>query len=102
MNRREISVLFIEIKAIADKKTLWNHEAAIIDADGLGAAFGLVNEGADLDRTGPLVGEMAHQPLDGQAAVNNILHQQDIMALHGNGWRGAEDDIAGRGCAFSI
>lgn len=95
MDRREIPVLFIEIKAIADKKTLWNHETAIVDAHGLGAAFGLVNEGADLDRAGPLVGEMAHQPLDGQAAVDDILHQQDIMALRGNGGRAAQNDLAG-------
>ncbi len=87
--------MFIEIKAVAHQKTFWDHESAIINLDDPGTALRLVNEGADLHRIRAPIGEMVHQPLDGQAAVNNIFHQQHIVASYVYGGRALQGDLPG-------
>ena len=90
---RQVPEFFIKIQAVADEKSMRNSKTEIIDGDLVLTPFGLVDKRTDTDGGRSLFGKMLSQPLHGEARIDDVFHQQDMVSLYRMTGAGDQGDI---------
>lgn len=80
-DERKVPVLLRVVEAVADDELVGNVEADPLDVDRDLGRLGLPQEGADLQGGGLAGAEVRQQPGQGQAGVDDVLDDQDVLAL---------------------
>src|SRR5205823_11910534 len=81
----DVAVLVRRVEAVPDDVAIFDLEAEIVDGDPGPGPRRLVQQRAELDRGGPAGGEVVEQVAHGQAGVDDVLHDQHVLALDGFG-----------------
>ena len=72
-----------EVHAVADDELVGDLEAYVVGFDGDEAALGLVEAGGDLQRGGLVLEHQAAEVAEGEAGVEDVFDDDDVLALDG-------------------
>src|SRR4051794_5881624 len=86
--RKETDVIdstipFGVVHSIADYELIGNFESYIVCLNGNETSLGLVKTGCDLERCGFVLEHEAAQIVEGQSGIQDVLDDDDILALDG-------------------
>ena len=77
----EVAVVLAVVEAVADDELVRDREADVVDRDVDEAPGRLVEQRADPERAGVLAAQVAEQVVERQARVDDVLDDQDVLAL---------------------
>ncbi len=72
-----------EVHSVSDDELVGDLEGYVIGFDGDEAALGLVEAGGDLERGGLVLEHQAAEIAEGEAGVEDVLDDDDVLALDG-------------------
>src|SRR3982074_1309122 len=71
------------VHAVADDELVWDLEGYVVGFDRDEAALGFVEAGGDLERRGFVLEHEAAEVTEGEAGVENVFDDDDVLALDG-------------------
>jgi hypothetical protein len=71
------------VHAVADDEVIWDLEGDVVGLDWNEAAGGLVETGGDLERCGLVLKHEAAEVGEGEAGVEDVFDDDDVLALDG-------------------
>ena len=77
------AVAFGEVHAVADDELVGDLEGYVVGFDGDEAAFGFVEAGGDLQRGGLVLEHQPAEVAEGEAGVEDVFDDDDVLALDG-------------------
>src|SRR5271170_750889 len=81
-NVREVAIVPVEIKAVADDEFIRDVKADVVRVDDGGRGDFLLEENTGFDVNGTLVEQEFSDRAEGAAGVENIIDDQHILPLH--------------------
>ena len=72
---------FVEVEPVADDELVLDDEADVVQRDAHARARGLVQQGADAHAGRMAGGEVVEQELHGEAGVDDVLDDEDVLPL---------------------
>src|SRR5579862_4409061 len=82
-DERQIPVALGEVEPVADDEAVLDREPEVVDLHRHARPGGLVEERADPDAPRLPRAKQVHQVRDGQARVDDVLDQQDVLVIDG-------------------
>ena len=82
-NVGDVPVNFGVVHAVADDEAVGDGEAYVIGFDGDKAAVGFVEAGGDFQRGGAVLQHEAPKVAEGEAGVEDVFYQDDVLAFDG-------------------
>src|SRR5438309_3201654 len=81
----EVAVVLGVVEAVADDELVGDREPDVVDRDVDEAPGGLVEQGADPERLRVLAAQVADQVIERQAGIDDVFHDQDVLAFDRRG-----------------
>ncbi len=79
----DAAVAFGVVHAVADDELVGDLEGYVVGFDGDEAALGFVEAGGDLERGGLVLEHEAAEVAEGEAGVEDVFDEDDVLALDG-------------------
>src|SRR5579859_6227672 len=82
---RQVAIPLAVVQPVANDEPILDREPEVVDRDRHARARGFVQERTHLDARGRARVQKVHQVRDGQARVDDVLHEEHVLVLDGSG-----------------